>query len=319
MDAVRQFPIAAIFQVIPNSKYVLHTETGHSTQKEIRTNPELEVWDASAPHIAIDKMWKAATLPGTISSIYADGGATPTGKRPVIDLEPHYEGMKDGLKSKTPHYFDEDDIRNGTYSSVRPKPACTVICQQGCLYDDSAIWQVFAGACGLSYGANSVWQMYEPNKNLQPACALDPSASWKHDLEALQGAQQLYILRDLFSTIDAEAFDSRVPSQASLLNGPKDGVERVTVTRDDGARHGRGASTFMWAYSGTGRPFELDLSCFHGEKLRVEWLSPRDGQRITLPEAPDERHDFFPPTQGSPRDDWVLDIRLAATPMSKDR
>jgi hypothetical protein len=60
--------------------------------------------------------------------------------RPILDLEGHYEDLHNALDAKQKWKWTADDVRAGAWQSV------------------------LSGACGVVYGANAVWQMYDPER-----------------------------------------------------------------------------------------------------------------------------------------------------------
>ena len=79
------------------------------------------------------------------------------GNRPVIDGEPSYEGILQGLHDETQPYWTAKDARRYAY------------------------WSVFAGAAGHTYGDNSVMQFYDPASGRKGAYGARDS--WKDALD----------------------------------------------------------------------------------------------------------------------------------------
>lgn len=90
--------------------------------------------------------------------------------RPILDAEPSYEGIVQGLHKFDEPYWEEHDVRRYAY------------------------WSVLAGACGFTYGNNAVMQFHRKN---------DKDANYgvrEEWLEAIHapGASQIKIIKDLF-------------------------------------------------------------------------------------------------------------------------
>lgn len=67
-------------------------------------------------------------------------------------------------------------------------------------------------------------------------------------------------------------------------------------------------STFVYAYSGMGKPFKLDLAkAFADAAPTGAWVSPRDGTKTGFTF---EGNDFTPPSSGDIENDWVLVLTL---------
>jgi hypothetical protein len=69
---------------------------------------------------------------------YVAATRTLTPLKPVLDGEPSYEGIPQGLHDVTQPRWQAADCRRYAY------------------------WSVFAGACGHTYGNNSIMQFYRP-------------------------------------------------------------------------------------------------------------------------------------------------------------
>jgi hypothetical protein len=208
--------------------------------------------------------------------------------RPIIDLESHYEDLHNALDAKQGWKWAADDIRAGAWQSA------------------------LSGACGVVYGANAVWQMYDPHRRQnephhKPVCGLDENTSWRTSIQ-LPGASQLRILTDYLLSLPKDVFHHREPAQQLLLanDAPKERADRdarVDVMWD---RYPDKAPTTVIAHSGFGYPFELDLRVFN-DGIDAEWLDPRTGKRVRIGRLEvSARRRFAPPSTGAVTDDWVL-------------
>ncbi|ETM48078.1 hypothetical protein L914_07342 [Phytophthora nicotianae] len=119
---------------------------------------------------------------------------------PVIDLENHYEGAHDS--------FDLDKVI-GNASHIRTG-----------LYHG-----VYSGASGFTYGANSVWQMYEPRTALLRDSDWFPaqinqneSGSWREDIYFEDATQAKYVTKPL-SGLSTAVLESLEPAR-ELLSSP---------------------------------------------------------------------------------------------------
>jgi hypothetical protein len=119
--------------------------------------------------------------------------------KPVLDGEPSYEAIPQGLHNTSERYWQADDVRRYAY------------------------WSVFAGSAGHTFGHNSTMQMYRPGYS--PAYgAKKPWWDAVHD----SGCQQMKYLKKL---ILAFPFFDRIPDQSVIsgVNGVQ--YERAIVTR----------------------------------------------------------------------------------------
>ena len=183
--------------------------------------------------------------------------------KPVIDLETTYpdalimKGMKPG---------NDDHARRSAY------------------------WSVLAGACGHTYGHNSIWQMYAPGR--KPI--LNAKTPWYEAIHA-PSAAQMGFLRKL---IESRPFLSRVPDQLLLASDPGDDIDHLEATRGDG---------YAMIYSPNGRSFAVHLNRLSGKTLQARWFDPKTGTSKLLGEVPKQGdQEFDPPGEPAVGNDWVL-------------
>ena len=129
---------------------------------------------------------------------YAEESLAITPVKPVVDGEPSYEGIPQGLHDITQPLWKDNDVRRYAY------------------------WSVFAGSFGHTYGNSSTMQMYQPDYS--PAYgATEPWWKSLHD----PGAQQMKYLKKL---ILAFPFFDRIPDQ-SVISANGERYDRVIATR----------------------------------------------------------------------------------------
>lgn len=193
--------------------------------------------------------------------------------KPVLDGEPSYEAIPKGLHDPAQGLWQAHDARRYAY------------------------WSVFAGACGHTYGHNSVMQFLRPGI----AAAYGATEPWYEALRA-EGRNQMKYLRRLMEAFPD--FDRR--GDQSLLCGENgERYARVIATRGDG---------YALFYTCTDAPFRVDLRPLGTAAKRAWWYSPRTGRLYPLgplsgmqatlrpAEAPQE-----PGTgKNSVGDDWVV-------------
>lgn len=192
-------------------------------------------------------------------------------------------------------------------------------------YDDymvrrAAYWSVFAGSCGHTYGASSVWQMYKPPR--EPVLAA--SRTWEASLN-LPGAGQMRHLRAL---IESRPFFTRIPDPSIGFYGDdptaapqrEDGMDASSIhlsgTRD--GTPGKRDATFLMLYQPIWSFHGINTSAIAGKHLRYWWYDPRDGCAYPNPEVantgvlhPDEA--CSPKSlRPQPGPDWVLVVDDAA-------
>ncbi len=157
--------------------------------------------------------------------------------KPTLDGEPSYEWILQGLHDKTQPYWTAKHIRRYAY------------------------WSVFAGACGHTYGDNSIMQFYNKENN-NDFGSYGVKSSWQEALHH-EGSGQMKYLAELMNSVD---FTSGEPKAELIIGGQREKHERISVFAGDG---------FIFAYSWLGNDFEIDISDF-GE-IKVYWFSPSTG------------------------------------------
>lgn len=151
-----------------------------------------------------------------------------------------------------------------------------------------AYWHVFAGACGHTYGNHAVWQMYTPGQDMING----PQMYWQEAI-LRPGAAQMRYLRAL---IESRPQLSRLPDQ-TLVTDALDGPDRIQATRGDG---------YLFVYSGSGRPFTVNLGKISGATLTAHWYNPRNGAALPLGSVENKGTKVFTPPGIGFGADWVL-------------
>ncbi len=118
--------------------------------------------------------------------------------KPILDAEPSYEGIVQGLHDIKEPYWEARHIRRYAY------------------------WSVFEGACGFVYGNNAIIQFY----NYEGNGSYGVRESWNEALTSPGGAQVQY-LKDLINSVD---FVNGISDSKIILNN-KIGHHRTQVFR----------------------------------------------------------------------------------------
>lgn len=209
------------------------------------------------------------------NGLFAEHDYQLTPVKPTLDGEPRYELIPVGFYFSGANrldLFDDFDCRQAAY------------------------WSILAGACGHTYGHNSVWQMWAPKHE----GVLSVMVPW---YEAIHhpGSLQMKYVRQLF---EARPFHKLVPNQEIILNGPTFGgaTIRAALAKDH---------SFAIVYSPYGEPFTLDRSIIKSNKKRELWFDPRYG--VTFPVHTSDTagiQTYTPPTSGRGQD-WIFIIEDA--------
>jgi hypothetical protein len=197
-----------------------------------------------------------------------DYALTPA--KPTLDGEPRYERIPVGFYLKgadKDDRFDDYDVRQAAW------------------------WAMMAGACGHTYGNNSVWQMWEPKH--KPV--IWANVPWHEALDD-PGAIQMGYLRELF---EEHAFEKLRPAKNLIVDGPAAGGAKVRgLLAEDG--------TFGFVYSPRGEPFTINLGLFKKPQVRTSWFDPRTGKSRDLYTGDSVAFQTFKPPTAGRGQDWVL-------------
>ncbi len=200
--------------------------------------------------------------------------------KPVLDGEPLYEDHPNCFNAKELGHSLPDDIRRIMY------------------------WNVFAGACGQSYGCHAVWQMYQEGR--QPIN--QPLRPWKAALD-LPMANQVRHLKDLMLS---RPYLTRIPDQSIIVGSQQDDRNYVVATRDS-------LGSYAMVYFPTGRQTKLNLASLAGEKLISWWYDPRTGASFPADQLRKSNSILIEPPSSGEGKDWVLVIDAVELPMPPGR
>lgn len=201
--------------------------------------------------------------------------------KPVLDGEPLYEDHPLAFNAKKLGYSIAADVRRPLY------------------------WDLFAGACGHTYGHHSVWQMWQPGR--PPINA--PLLPWKQALDQ-PGAQQMLFARRL---LESRPYLSRVPDDSLIVAEgvatvvPGEGRYRFAATRD-------ADDSYAFVYVPAGRVFKVHMDKIAGPKVKAWWYNPRTGKAASIGEFVNTGQRQFTPPEVGEELDWVLVLDDAAKP-----
>lgn len=180
------------------------------------------------------------------SWMYVDSTRVYDPVRPVLDGEPSYEDIPQGLHGADEPRWSARDVRRYAY------------------------WSVFAGSCGHTYGHNAIMQFVRPGVN--GAYFADGIVKpWYKALDD-DGFNQMVHLKRL---ILAFPYYERMSDQSVIRdNGIR--YERLIATR---------GNDYMLVYNHTGRDMNVDLSKISGRKHRAWWMDAASGTVKYIGEA----------------------------------
>ena len=187
--------------------------------------------------------------------------------KPVLDAEPSYENIPQGLHDTTQPRWKDSDLRRYGY------------------------WSVFAGAAGYTYGDNSVMQMLRPSDKKSSYGA---KAFW-YDAIADPGAAQMQYLKKLLLS---RPYFERVPDQQLISGDAGAKYDRLVATR---------GKNYAFIYTCNGRNIKAVMGKIAGTKVKAGWYDPRNGSITPAGEYPNKGIiGFNPPGEPANGNDWVL-------------
>ncbi|HIV85290.1 MAG TPA: glycoside hydrolase family 140 protein [Candidatus Monoglobus merdigallinarum] len=154
--------------------------------------------------------------------------------KPVLDGEPSYENIPQGLHDFTQPFWQAKDVRRYAY------------------------WSVFEGACGHTYGCNSVFQFYSPGDT---DGGYNVQEYWTEGIQ-LPGAMHMKHLYSLITSVD---FAGGSHDDALVSNDGFEKHDRITAFTGE---------SFALIYNYSGREFTInrDLSG------TAQWFDPTSGE-----------------------------------------
>lgn len=172
--------------------------------------------------------------------------------KPVLDSEPSYEDIPVGLHFPDGPRWKASDVRRYAY------------------------WDVFAGACGHTYGHNAIMQMHTPGKAVAYAST---SKTW-YEAQRDSGYVQMKYLKALMLSLP---YFDRVPDQKVIYSSNGTRYDRLIATR---------GKDYLLVYDYTSRDINADLSTVSGKKKDVWWMDCQSGNLTFLGTFNDGRHVF---------------------------
>ena len=189
-------------------------------------------------YIGMVCIWGTPVEQGLMNEKEASQAKTPL--KPVIDDEPIYEDIPQGLHDPNETRWNQHDVRRYAY------------------------WSVFAGSFGHSYGHNDIMQFIRPGYGASFGADGRKKAWW----DALEdpGFNQMKYLKNLMLTFP---FFERVPDQSVIAGTNGERYDRAIATR---------GNDYLLVYNYSGRPMQIDLSKISGAKKNAWWYSAKDGK-----------------------------------------
>lgn len=172
------------------------------------------------------------------SWMYVDSVRKHTPVRPVLDSEPSYEDIPQGLHDADEPKWNDRDVRRYAY------------------------WSVFAGSCGHTYGHNNIMQFVRPG--VSGAYFADGEKKPWYVAMRDPGRNQMKYLKQLML---AFPYFERVADQ-SIIIGNGSQYDRLIATR---------GNDYLMVYNHTGREMTIDLGQISGDDKLIWIMNPADG------------------------------------------
>lgn len=189
--------------------------------------------------------------------MYIDSTRVYAPLQPVLDGEPSYEDIPQGLHSDEEPRWSAKDVRRYAY------------------------WSVFAGSCGHTYGHNAIMQFVRPGVN-GSYFADGVAKPWYKALDD-DGYNQMKYMKALMLTFP---YFERIPDQGCIRdNGER--YDRLIATR---------GHDYILVYNHTGRPMEIVTDNITGKRVKKWWMDASSGSLTYLGEAQSGTV-FYQPTE----------------------
>ena len=187
--------------------------------------------------------------------------------KPTLDGEPSYENIPQGLHDTTQPYWTANDVRRYAY------------------------WSVFAGACGHTYGNNSVMQMYRPD---DPTAAYGARKYWNESLQDSGSVQMKYLKHLILS----RPYVERTFDDSLIVNNSGTRYNYIVAMR---------GTNYLMAYTYTGQKINIQMGRIAGTRVNAWWFNPRNGDARMIGLFKNEGvSQFVPPVIQTVGDDWIL-------------
>lgn len=149
-------------------------------------------------------------------------------QRPVLDGEPSYEGIPQGLHDDTQPFWGAREVRRYAY------------------------WSFLAGAAGHTYGSNAIMQFYDSACGKKGAYGV--REDWREAIDH-PGAFQMRYLKELAESVD---YTNGHIADDLVLGGQRERHKRIAVFA---------GKDYLICYNYLGNAFSLDVSNYIGKDV----------------------------------------------------
>ncbi len=198
---------------------------------------------------------------------YIDRVAQCGNVKPVLDGEPSYEHIPQGLHDPKEPFWQDYDVRRFAY------------------------WSVLAGGCGFTFGHSSIMQFYQGGDD--PA-AYGCTIPWKDAIHS-PGSDNMSIMAALMRSVKWETGKA---AQHMLACEEGEKYERISVFAGD---------DFAIFYTYTGRDIVVAADVLPAKSMKAYWINPVTGRKsyIGTVDTTQERT-YSIPMGTHTHTDWLL-------------
>lgn len=185
--------------------------------------------------------------------------------KPIIDAEPNYEDHPVFWKPEL-GYFTDYDVRKQLYRSV------------------------FAGAAGVTYGHQSVWQFYYQGMN-----KIGSAKMYLHQALDRPGAFNAGLMKKFIDFVKAY---QKYPVNNIVVNNGKEEDHAVAFLTTDSSR--------AIVYLPIGKELQLNTDFVKAANMYVWWMNPKNGEITKTGNFINNKNMKFTPPSLGYGNDWVL-------------
>jgi hypothetical protein len=223
------------------------------------------IWLHDEPWLDFHMMQSGHGARNTPAWGWVDADLTLQRPKPTLDSEINYEDHPIDWNPLN-GYFRDTEVRAQAYRTV------------------------FAGAMGVTYGNQCIWQMYDEGRT--PVAF--PEMPWREAIDR-PGAAQMGHLRRL---MESRPFLTARGDQGLLAANAPNPDAHIRALRGDG---------FVFVYLPVGQSVTLSPGAVQGRALTGWWFDPRTGRATRINEGEStDGPTFDPPGEPGVGNDWVL-------------
>jgi hypothetical protein len=227
----------SIHNVVQNNHLMTYHPSSHSSSKWFHNETWLDFNTFQSGHCHNEKK--------AIENIEKDYTRTPN--KPILDIEPKYEGIEKCYYYRSDKYKDDDSKKPGkpfTDEDVRRL----------------AYKEIFAGSLGFNYGHNSVWQFHsDKNSNTGVYSSLVVDGTWEERLDS-DGAKQM---GHLVKLMRSRPMQGRVPDKTIVKSGNAVALKGYN---------------YYFVYLPNGGEVTLKPNLSFAKNIKATWFNPKTGK-----------------------------------------